>query len=289
MRRTGFLLLMGWAAALLPALCAAQDVPADEEGFAKLAAERIRQELPAYDIQPVSRLTLEGKRADGASTGQMNLDRVFGFCARNPANCLAALDHYAKGVAEVVKERDRPIEKAMVRIAVRPMAYVDKIRQQAGTGVAPLFARPLAGGLAAVPVLDFARTVRFVSAPDVAKLGVSEEELFALGEQNLRSTTRPLAEVTPVPTGQSLGQIAGEDYASSRLLFHADWRELSGKLNHKLVVMVPVPDVLLYGEASTPMGVEALRSLANHLAGKASRPLSPVMFLWTEGGWEVLK
>jgi hypothetical protein len=37
----------------------AQEIPSDEEGFAKVVAERVRRELPSYDIKPTIRLTLD--------------------------------------------------------------------------------------------------------------------------------------------------------------------------------------------------------------------------------------
>ena len=196
---------------LASTLAHGQDIPTDEEAFTKVAAERVQRELPDYRIDPTSRLTLEGKRSDGESTGQISLDRVHTFCARNTRNCSAALDQYAKGVAEVIKERDRPIEKSMVRVVVRPAEYVERIRKSMGTGPAALYSRPLGGSLAVVPALDYSRSVRFVSEKDLPKLGVSEQEIFKLGEENVRAGMKPLAQVTPVPSRNAFGTIAGEE------------------------------------------------------------------------------
>ena len=269
----------------------AQSVPTDEESFTRVAADRVGRELPDYDVKPAGRLSLEGRRADGESTGQLNLDRVYAYCARNSQTCSAALDQYAKGMAESVKERNRPVERSMVRLAVRPAAYVEQMRKQIETmgGKGAVYAKVVAPGLVAIPVLDFTRSIRFVNDKDLGKLSLSEEELFKLGEQNLRTNTRPLSEVAPTPTANSFGRIAGEDYASSRILFHDDWRDLSKKLNDKLVIMLPAPDVLLYGDGSTAVGIDALRTFAADVARKSSRPLSPLVLQWTEVGWDVVK
>lgn len=281
-------LLLGLALALAgPAR--AQAVPLDDAGFAQVAAQRLQSELPGYRIVPAARpLTLEGTRPDGDSAGQMSLDRVHAFCQRNVAHCSAALDQYAKGVAEAVKERDRPLDKGMVRVAVRSAEYVEALKKQLGPGAAALISRPLPGGLAAVAVLDFTRSMRFAGAGDLPKLGLGEDALFAAGEANLRASIRPLAEVAPVPGPQALGSITDEDYASSRILFHADWRALSEKLDHQLVVMVPAPDILLYGNGATAQGLDALRALGRDLARRAPRPLSTVVLKWTPAGWQAL-
>jgi len=274
---------------LVVTLVHAQDVPTDEEVFAKVAADRVQRELPDYRIAPTSRLTLEGKRADGESTGQLSLDRIYAFCSRNSRNCSAALDQYAKGIGEIVKERDRPIEKSMVRIAIRPAEYVERIKKQMVTGPIAMYSKPIGGGLAVVPVLDYSRSVRFVGEKDLLKLGVSEEEIFNLGEENLRSSVKPLAQVAPVPSANAFGTITGEDYASSRVVFHGEWKSLAEKLNGNLVVMLPASDVLLYGDGSTAVGIEALRTYGSEMAKKSTRPLSPVVLRWLPTGWEEVK
>lgn len=278
--------LVGWMLCFSACLHA-QAIPLDEDGFARWVAERVGRDLADFGVRPVGRLTLEGKRADGESTGQLNLDRLYAFCQREAARCAEATEHFAKGVTEVVRERSRPIERAMVRLVVRPRPYVDQILQKMGEGA--LLARPLTPDLAIVPVLDFTRSVRFVGAKDLATLGVTQDELFTLGEGNLRAGQRPLAEVAKVPVGQALGSITGEDYASSRILFHADWKDLSGKLNQQLVAMIPAPDIVLYGDGSTPRGLEALKTLGRDMARQSQRPLSPMLWRWTEAGWEPVK
>jgi hypothetical protein len=267
----------------------AQHVPMDEQAFSKVAAERIQQELPNYQMARTTQLTLEGKRRDGMSTGQMSLDRVYAFCQRSAENCSAALDQFAKGMSEAVKERDRPIQREMVRIAVRPAEYVEQLTQQLGPASGALFSRPVAHGLVAIPVLDYTRTVRFASQGDLQRLGLMESTLFSVGEENLRSSIKPLPQVTPTPSANSVGSITGEDYASSRMLFHADWGEVAERLNGNLVVMIPAPDILLYGSGSTPFAVEALRTLGVEMAKRSPRPLSVVVFRWDPTGWQEVK
>jgi uncharacterized protein YtpQ (UPF0354 family) len=191
-------------------------------------------------------------------------------------------------MSESIKERDRPLERSMVRLAIRPAIYAEQIRAQMG-GSGTIYTWPVAPGLIALAVLDFTRSVRFVSDSDAAKLSLTKDELFKLGEKNLQSSTRPFSEVLKVPGSNAFGHISGEDYASSRILFHEDWRSLNTKLNNNLVVIVPAPDILLYGDSSSSQGLEALRTIAADVAKKSSRPLSLQVLQWTEAGWESLK
>lgn len=275
--------------ALASGLSFAQTIPMDEAAFTKTAVERLSKELSDYNLQPAGKLTIEGKRADGESTGQVSLDRVYAYCVRNAQNCAAAMDQFSKGIAESIKERNRPIDSSMVRLAVRPSEYAEQIRKQMSSSGGTIYFRDVAPGLIAIPVLDFARSVRYVNDQDLVKLTLSEDQLFQLGMQNLRSNNRQFSDVAPVPKANSLGYIEGEDYASSRILFHDDWQILSSKLNNKLVVALPAPNILLYGDGSTSAGVDALRTLSSDVARKSGRPLSLTLLQWTESGWELVK
>ena len=281
---------MRWTVLFLMMACSlgfAQGVPTDEEAFTKLAAERVGKELPEYRIAPAGALTLEGRRADGESTGTLSLDRVHAFCVRNAAQCDVALAQYSKAIAESVTDRNRPIEPDMVRLVVRPAEYADGLRKQVSAGGTTIYSHAVAPGLVSIPVLDFTRSVRFVNDKDLAKLALTEQQAFALGEANLRSHAKPFAEVAPVPHANSFGQIA-EDYATSRLLMHDDWRSMSSQLNGTLIVLMPDPNVLLYGDGSTRAGVAALRAYATNIARKSTHPLPLVMLKWTDAGWDVV-
>jgi uncharacterized protein YtpQ (UPF0354 family) len=275
--------------ALACGLSFAQSIPMDEDSFTKIAVERLAKELSEYNLKPAGKLTIEGKRADGESTGQVSLDRVYAYCVRNAQSCAAAMDQFSKGIAESIKERDRPIDPSMVRLVVRPSAYAEQIRKQMTSSGGTIYFKDVAPSLIAIPVLDFARSVRYVNDKDLVKLTLSEDQLFQLGMQNLRSQSRQFSEVAPVPKANSLGYIDGEDYASSRILFHDDWKILNSKLNNKLVVSLPAPNTLLYGDGSTSAGVDALRTLAADVARKSDRPLSLTLLQWTESGWELVK
>ncbi|MET0312245.1 MAG: hypothetical protein ABW051_09355 [Burkholderiaceae bacterium] len=281
----------GFSALLLASsLCAlAQDVPIDEPSFAKAAAERIQRGLPGYRIEPGAvRLTLGGEAPNGEAVGNINIERIHASCKGNPAACNEALDRYAKNAARAIHDQHRPIDGSMVRLALRPAGYIDTVRQQAGTATV-VYARPMPGGLAAVALLDFSTSARFAGPKDLAKLGVDEAGLFRLGEENLRASLQPLAQAAPPTGGTRVGAIVGEDYASSRILFHDQWKDLSARMNGYLLVMLPAADVLLYGDGSSAAGFDALQSAAKKAAGQSGLPLTPAMLRWTPDGWVEVK
>ncbi len=266
----------------------AADVPTDDEAFTKFVAERLATELPDYTVAPTGKLTLEGKRSDGDSTGTLSLDRIHAYCARNAQQCDAAVVRYSKQIAGVIKDRDRPIEPGMVRLAIRPAAYASQVSKQISASGGAMYYRVVAPGLASIAVLDFAHALRYVNNKDLVKLGLSEQQVFQLGESNLRTTVKPLSEVAPTPGPNSFGTITGEDYASSRILQHDDWKPLSVQLHDSLVVLIPAPNVLLYGDGSTSVGLDAIRTYAARVARGSDHPLPLVTLKWTELGWDVV-
>jgi uncharacterized protein YtpQ (UPF0354 family) len=271
----------------LPAVAA--EVPRDQAGFSAYVAEQLAHEMPDLKLAPSGRLTLDGTRPDGSSSGQIHLDRVYDFCARNFSICDSAIDRFVKGIAQMSREETLPPAPAMVRLSVRPRAYIDQVKQKLGADPAPVYARHLTAHLVAVPVLDFPRSSRFVNAKDLAALGLDEAQLFELGERNLRATQKPLAEVTKVPPAKAVGRIFNEDYAASRIIFHDDWNELAGKLDGVLVLMLPTPDFLLYGGEVGEDALAAMQTFGMEVASKSTRPLSPLLIRWTPTGWEEVK
>jgi len=282
-----FILPLLLSLASLPA--AAAGAPRDEPGFSAYVAQELAREMPDLKLAPSGRLTLEGKRPDGSSSGQIHLDRVYDFCARNFSICDPAVDSFVKGIAQITREEMLPLDKTMVRLAVRPRQYIEQVKQQLGADPAPVYARHLTAHLVVVPVLDFPRSSRFVNGRDLAALKVDEEQLFKLGEANLRAAQKPLAEVTKLPPPKAVGRIFNEDYAASRIIFHDDWNELANKLDGKLVLMLPTPDFLLYGGESGEEALAAMQTFGMEVAARSTRPLSPLLIRWTPTGWEEVK
>lgn len=130
-------------------------------------------------------------------------------------------------------------------------------------------------------------SLKWVGEKELKKLNLSEPGLFDLGRQNLRKLQRPLSEVAKIPVGDAVGSIA-EEFAFSRLLFPEDWASMAKALSGKLVVMVPNPNLLVYGDGSSALKIDALRTLGAEAARRSEQPLSDTILVWTEKGWKEL-
>jgi hypothetical protein len=266
---------------------AAAPLPADESGFTASMADRFSRALPQTEVKIVGPLTLDvGKTPD---THQVMLGNVWDYCQRSPENCESEADGFVSKMMSIWGEEDAPVEKAAIRVIVRGANYVDYIRKIAAVKPeAGGIYRPLAGDLWLVCVVDLPNAVRPLRQDDIAKLGLTEEQAIALGTQNTKAALPPLAAKTRAAPQMGIAYAIGDFYDSSRLLLHDDWAELSRKMDGHLMVAVPATDMVVYGDGTTPAEVEALHEFVLYAAGKAPRPISATLLLWTPAGWEAV-
>jgi hypothetical protein len=267
-------------ASILALTANAETVPTDPAAFTEFGAQVIRTELgPDTPVKVKSPLTLQIDEL------QVNLDRVYSFCRMNAADCSAALAEYSKRVHAILTERNAPVDSKSVMLAIRSSAYLKNAQAVLGKEAPALQVRPLTDGLVAVAMLDTPNAARPLSSKDAERLKLSGDQLFTLAAQNLRATLEPLSsKAKPAGSGQ-VGTLQGGYYESGRVALLADWAELAAAQNGILLISVPSPDVILYISESTPIAVDALRSLAKTVAAKSQAPLSAAVMRWSADGW----
>jgi len=255
---------------------AAQQIPAGEAEFTAFVAGQLRQQA-ALAGQAV---TIKGPLTLKVGELQANLDRIYHFCRADAGSCKDEIDRYTQGFAQVLKDLNAPLRKEAVRLAVRPSSYA----RQAAPGKA-IRTWPLAGDLMIMPVLDSPRATRSLNEDDFKKLGMKADQVYQLGQANLRATLAPLMRQAPVAGPGKIGQVAGDAYESSRLALHDSWAPLADAQGGVLIVAAPAKDALFYIGEDTPQAIDALRTLAKDLIGKVPNPLSTELFRWTKTGW----
>jgi len=264
-------------------LACAQAVPKGEAAFTEYVAAQLRRAIRGVTVEVKGPLTL----AFGGF--QANLDRIFAFCQRNTAGCANEVARYVKGAAEAYQDRTAPPSKAAVRVVVRTTAYLTATQAATSKDGPKLQPRPLAGELVMLPALDMPRTIRMLDEKDNAALGLSVDEVFQLGFDNLRKQLKPLMSIAKVAHAGQIGELSGDTYHSSRLVLFESWSPLAKVHGGKLVVAVPAPDMVLYVGDDSPKAIEALRSLTKDVASRAAAPLSNELLRWTPQRWEVAR
>lgn len=277
------------AAAVLGAgtALAAEVIPSDPEGFTNYVAGAFKAALPDYQVNVAGRLTV-GITRSGAKDGmQANLDRMFDFCARDARNCPQMLRQFIVQFAGAVKNANAPIDAAMLRLVVRPKAYIDGLHKQLGEArAAEMAVENLPGGLTAVCYLDFPTAARPAMAADFAKLGLTKEDALGKARENLAKVLGSLADGVKDLSGRSIGTLSGNYYESSWFALHEAWSEVSDRFGGELIVAVPAADIVLYARRTDRASVDALRSLAAGTARRSDRPISNAVFHWSKENWE---
>jgi hypothetical protein len=259
----------------------ATEIPVDEGGFTEFVATQLRQRpLGGETVKVAGPLTLTIGSLQG------NLDRIFGFCRHNAADCQGEIDRYTQGVAQVVTSRNAPPAKEAVRLVVRPGDYV---RQYAAAADKTIRTWPLAGDFVVIPVLDTPRAMRTLTEADFKQLDMDADQIYQLGLANLKTGLRPLMTQARVAKAGQIGSIAGDAYDSSRLAMHDSWAPLAEAQGGVLIVAAPAKDAVFYVGEDTPQAIDALRSLVNRVQKEVPNPLSATLLRWTKAGWEPVR
>lgn len=258
-------------------------VPKGEAAFTEYVAAQVRRAIRGATVEVKGPLTL------GLGGIQANLDRIFIFCNRNTTGCANEIANYVKGVAEVYRDRTAPPSKAAVRIIVRTKTYLAATQATMPKDGAKLQSRPIAGDFVMLPALDMPRTIKMLDEKDNAALGLSADDVFTLGFDNLRKQLKPLMSIAKVTGAGQIGELSGDTYHSSRLALFETWSPLAKVHGGKLVVAVPATDIVLYVGDDSPKAVEALRLLAKNATTRAPAPLSSELLRWTPQRWELVR
>lgn len=260
----------------------AQSISMEQADFTDYVAQTVRREAGDMPVLVKGILTLS------LGSFQLNLDRIYGVCQRNEAICASEVDRYVKGVSQVIKAANAPIDKESVRIVIRSDEYIKRAQASLGSSGPVLQFRSLTDGLVSVAVLDTPRAIRPLDDRDLKRLDISQEQLFEIGHKNLQRTLKPLAESAKPVSGGKIGMLGGSAFEVGRVAVPTDWSALAAAQDGILLVALPATDTLLYISESSDSAIDALRSLAVNIARKSPNPLSLAVLRWTKERWELV-
>src|SRR5262249_6733833 len=150
--------------------------------------------------------------------------------------------------------------------------------------------RPLAEGLLVASVVDRDDQLEFVLHRHLAAEGCSEEELPAVGVENLARQAAGSLEVATHPCGEMFAVLMGGNFEASLMVLDAVWEEgFRQFVAGEYVVACPARDLLGFCDATSAVGVRELRAVcAKMQAGGVDHPLSNQLYRRVGGRWQVL-
>ena len=261
-------------------------IPTDPSEFTVYVANIFRKLLPDASFTVLGPLTIEVE-PPFASPLQSNLDRIYDFFRRNPADCRSTVADFVVKAAAYLQDSEIPPARPLLRAVVRNSAYMDSLRQTIGSAAdkQPIAQRFL-GDLWLVCYFDAPTTMRLANRADTKLLGLSPKEAIALATKNIAAALPPLSATARRLSAGEIGMIHGDPYESSLILLHDAWRPLAQEFGGHLIVAVPAPDVVLYGSGADPDAIRRMTEAAQQAFSKSERPLATTVFRWTPSGWD---
>lgn len=134
-----------------------------------------------------------------------------------------------------------------------------------------------------VAVLDTPRAIRPLDDRDLKKLNISQDQLFELGSENLRSTLKPITDSAKPATAGQIGTITGSIYEVGRVtVLFSQWADLANAQQGNLICRSADDGQSSIHIGDSSVALDALRTLSNNVASKAPNPLAPSTLLkWT--------
>jgi hypothetical protein len=259
--------------------------PLSSTDIVSRVAKDFRQALPAgYDVAILDPLTITFG-LHGKPPFKVNLDNIKRVCLSEPDRCDAVLADFTAKTVQFVKIPAALPSKSQLRAVVRAADYVDDMRR-AMKGE-ELISAPLFGDLVELCYFDMPTAMSVATTSTVKSLGLTPDEALALCKRNVESTFPKLRSLIKIPAGHPLGMLTGDDYQSSRILFHDDWSPVAAQFGGHLIVAVPASDVVVFGRETDPIAVKAVVNLAQKIFHEAQRPISTEVFRWTATGWDI--
>jgi len=122
-----------------------------------------------------------------------------------------------------------------------------------------------------------------VARRDLARLGISQEELHDRALQNLRALK---LQVQAHQGDRIMMLTAGGDHEAVLLLLPEVWESVSSMVSGRIVAAVPARDVLYVAGDADPDNLTALRQWTSRALEKVDKPLSRAFLLWTGEQWQ---
>jgi uncharacterized protein YtpQ (UPF0354 family) len=143
--------------------------------------------------------------------------------------------------------------------------------------------RRLVADLVIFYAFDVGQHYEIISKKDLARLGVTDEELHERALQNLRELKLEIR----AHQGERVTMLTtGGNYEATLLLLPEVWDSVTEMVAGQIVAAVPARDVLYVTGDAVPENLADLRRWTSRMIEQADKPLSRVFVRWSGTQWE---
>jgi uncharacterized protein YtpQ (UPF0354 family) len=131
---------------------------------------------------------------------------------------------------------------------------------------------------------DTPSSMRYFNVDDLKKTGLQRSDLRPLAVKNL---LRLVPDIKIQGSDGTYMVTAGGDYEACLLLSRSLWEGGQMKVDGEYVVAIPSRDLLLVTGSDNKAGIQKLREIAAKMAKEASHGLTPLLFVYRNGAFQV--
>ncbi len=259
-----------------------------QDDLAPLVQQRIEAALPDIAAKVTGRLQVEVSAGVHGQV-QLNLDNLWVETGGECAGVSQGIERRIATLGRMVGTDQAPLGSDEVRALVRSKSEVERylrlLAERTGPSDDTPVVRTLAGDLVVAYSFDLPDSVRWMLDSDLTRLGLADEELATLAAQNLwRSLS---IEARTSDDGSFVMLVAGGTYEASLMVVPLIWERMADRVAGDPVVCVSNRDVLVATGSDRADGMAKLTVLCRHLFQTGSYPVSPLLYRWSKGSWEV--
>ena len=254
--------------------------PLDEQGFTAFMADRFRQAVPDYAVTIEGPLTIKIDSPGDPLT--CDLSRAHEYCRSQPGDMTEWLESYVEKARAYLEGMNAPIDRTMLRIAVRTNEYVERMQRDLAEKGLALTTEFLTDDLTAVCYIDLPTVLRTALPKDFEALGLTADDAMEVAKDNLAAGQDEF--LASLNHHDGIAILTGDVYQSSWFALPEFFEDLADLYDGGLLVAVPAADSLLYARETDEL-IIAMHEAAEDVADRNERPISKSVYRWTPEGW----
>lgn len=256
--------------------------------FAEPVTDRVRAAIAAASPGSRTELLADGGIEVTGPTGKMTMypDNVQKECDRYPDHCDDIIKKFVSALTSVNETSKFELTESNVYPVIRPDALLKNLRELVHQDPDKIpISRAFTSDSVVVFAIDSPKVVRFATAKDLKRQGLSEERLQAIALDNVRHLDPVKISVLPNSNGL-VAAITQDTYATSRLFDATFVQELEHAVGGPVVVAVPTRDWIIAANAGDAAALAKLKDLAARVFRGEAYSVSPKLVKWDGKTWQ---
>jgi len=260
------------------------------EKFTEEYAASLRNAAPDVTVKITGPLEV---RAVGKTGGETTcfLANAYTDYKAGPADKADIIKKYAGSFVETLHSTgtNDVVDTTRIVPVIKDKAYLQQVRDSLkarGVDVSKMnqVFEEYNSELVIVYAEDTPSNMRYFNADDLKKTGVQPSDLRPLAVNNL---LRLVPDIKIQGSDGTYMVTAGGDYEACLVLSCSLWEGGRMKVDGNYVVAIPSRDLLLVTGSGNKAGVQKLREIAAKMVKEASHGLTPLLFVYRDGTFQV--